>query len=148
MNWKEEAKEKLRRYNAMKMAIINIQEEISRLEGEFAAIRSARTDGTPVRGGTSCRDDAIINNIVKRQELTAAIQNAASWVKTVDRALESLSSSDRRILQQLYINPERGAIERLCNDLGCESSSIYRRRDRALRIFTLALYGASGDEIP
>ena len=148
MNWKEEAKEKLRKYDAMKKATINIPEEISRLEMELTAIRSARTDGTPIRGGTSAREDAIINNIVKRQELDAALQNAASWVKTVDRALESLRPEERTILHRLYIYPERGSIERLCHDLGCENSSVYRRRDRALRTFTLALYGVAGDDIP
>lgn len=148
MNWKEEAKEKLRRYNAMKAATINITEEINRLESEFTAIRSARTDGTPVRGGTSSREDAIINNIVQRKELHAALQNAAALVKTVDRALERVSREERTILHRLYIYQERGAIERLCNELGCESSSVYRRRDRALKKFTIALYGASGDEIP
>lgn len=147
MNWKEEAKEKLRKYDAMKAATINIPEEIKRLEREFTAIRSARADAAPIRGGTSAREDAIINNIDKRQELNAALQNAVTWVKSVDRALESISSEERTILHRIYICQERGAIERLCNDLGYGSSSIYRRRDRALKTFTIALYGVHGDEI-
>ena len=32
MNWKAEAKEKLRRYDAMRLATINIPEEVERLE--------------------------------------------------------------------------------------------------------------------
>ena len=36
---------------------------------------------------------------------------------------------------------EMGAPERLCKELGVETSSIYRRRDKALRHFTLAYYG-------
>ena len=31
MNWKAEAKEKLRRYNAMRLATVNIPDEIQRL---------------------------------------------------------------------------------------------------------------------
>lgn len=146
MNWKAEAKDKLRRYDAMAAAIINIPENIARLESEYTAIRSASTDGTPVRGGTSAREDAIINNIAERQELALAMQNATTWVKTVDRALECLRPDEKKILHRLYIYPERGAIERLCNELGVESSSIYRRRDQALQTFTLALYGTTGEE--
>jgi hypothetical protein len=37
--------------------------------------------------------------------------------------------------------PERGNIERLCKELGMEASSVYRRRDSALKHFTLAFYG-------
>lgn len=146
MNWKAEAKDKLRKYDAMKMATINIPEDIARLESEYSAIRSARTDSTPIHGGTSTREDALINNITERQELAQALQNATAWVRIVDRALKCLQQDDRKILHRLYIYPEKGALQRLCSELGVESSSVYRRRDQALQMFTLALYGETGEE--
>ena len=146
MNWKSEAKDKLRKYDAMRMAMINAPKEIKRLEGEYTAIRSAKTDGNPVRGGTSAREDAIINNIAERQELELSLQNATAWVKIVDRALKCLKPDEKLILHRLYISPEKGSLQRLCSELGVETSSIYRRRDQALNTFTLALYGATGEE--
>lgn len=148
MNWKQEAKEKLRKYEAMRMATINIPQEIERLEGEYTAIRSARTDGNPVQGGSSAREDAIINNIMERQELEWTLESATRWVKQVNRALDALQPDEKNILRRLYIYQERGAIACLCKELGVENSSIYRRRDRALHTFTLALYGATGKEYP
>ena len=148
MNWKAEAKNKLRKYDAMRMATVNIPQEISRLEGEYTAIRSARSDGNPVRGGTSGREDALINNIAERQELRWALQNAEQWVKTVDRALGTLRPEEKKILHGLYIYPGRGAAERLCADLGFEKSSLYRRRDQALTKFTRALYGITEEIEP
>ena len=147
MDFKEEAKTKLRRFDAMKTALINLTEEIHRLENEYTAIRSTRTDGNHVSGGTSAREDALINNIVERKELEHALENAKAWVRIVDRALKCLSPEDKKILHRLYIYPEKGAPKRLCEELGIESSSIYRRRNKALHRFTIAVYGIGADSL-
>lgn len=148
MNWKAEAKEKLRRYDAMKAATITLPAEIARLEDEYKAIRSVKTDSILVHGGTSTREDAAINNIVEREELAAALKNAKAWVQITDRALKALQKEERLILHRLYIYPEKGAVERLCKELGAETSSIYRRRDKALKTFTIALYGITDEDKP
>lgn len=143
MNWKAEAKEKLRRYDAMRLATINLPQEIHRLELDARSIRSARTDGTPVSGGGNRREEALLNNIVHRQELANTLQQAKAWLKTTDRALSALSEEERMLLQRLYIYPEQGILDRLCIEFEAEKSTIYRRRDRALRHFTTAFYGVS-----
>lgn len=141
MNWKAEAKEKLRRYDAMRLATVNIPEELERLELDAQSIRSAKMDGDVVNGGGSKREDALLNNIIHRQELAWTLQQAQLWLKTTDRALTALTSEERLILHHLYIYPQIGAPERLCKELGMETSSIYRRRDKALKHFTIAYYG-------
>ena len=141
MNWKEEAKEKLRRYEAMRLATVNIPEELKRLELDARGIRAARTDATPVSGGGSKREEAMINNIIQRQELEQALEQARIWLRSTDRALTSLSNEEKLILHRLYLYPQKGALDRLCQELGVEYSSVYRRRDKALRHFTLSFYG-------
>lgn len=141
MNWKSAAKEKLRRYDAMRLATINIPEEIQRLEIDAQSIRSARSDATPVSGGGNRREEAMINNIIEREELERSLQQAQLWLRITDRALTTLSPEDRQILHRLYIYPQRGSLELLTRELGLETSSIYRRRDKALKQFTLAYYG-------
>lgn len=141
MNWKAEAKEKLRRYDAMRLATINIPQELERLRIDARSIRSARTDKTPVSGGGNRREEAMINNLIQRQELEWTLQQAKMWLQSTDRALSALTAEEKQILHRLYIYPEKGGLERLCKELDVESSSIYRRRDRALKHFTLAFYG-------
>ena len=141
MNWKQEAKEKLRRYDAMRLATINIPQELERLEIDAQGIRSARADSAHVNGGGSRREEAMLNNIIHRQELAWTLQQAQIWLQVTDRALTALSNDEKLILHRLYIYPEKGGLERLCKELGMESSSIYRRRDKALKHFTLAYYG-------
>ena len=141
MNWKEEAKEKLKKYAAMRLAIVNIPEEIKRLEIDAKSIRSAKSDATPVAGGGNRREEAMINNIVHRQELAWTLEQAHLWLRFVDRGFTALSSEEKKILHKLYIYPKKGNLEQLCKELGMEASTVYRRRDKALEHFTLALYG-------
>lgn len=141
MDWKREAADKLRKHEARKEAIRSIPEEIRMYEEAFNGIRSASADSTPVAGGGSTREDMLLSNIVKREELGAALKQARRAVAIVDRGLEVLTEEERLILDRFYINPAKGNVERLCGELGIEQSSAYRRRDAALKHFTIALYG-------
>lgn len=141
MNWKEEATEKLRKYDAMHLAIKNLPEEMKRLEQAACAIRSARTDSLPIKGSTSRKEDMLLSNLVCREELSQALEQARLWVSITDRALGALSTEEKLVLYRLYVYPERNAMERLCQELHLEQSSIYRKRDQALHRFTMALYG-------
>lgn len=143
MNWKYEAIEKLKEYEARKRSLSTIPEEITRLEHDASKIRSATGDGSPVKGGGSTREDMLLSNIVHREELENALEQAKKWVALVDAGLEILSVEERLVLGRFYVHPERGNVERLCTEMGCEKATVYRRRDVALRRFTLALYGGT-----
>lgn len=145
MDWKREAIEKLKEYQAKRQALESIPLEIARIESNMTSIRSgsATGDGTPVKGGGSGREDMLINNIVKREELEISQRIAGEWVARVERGLEALNDEDRLILDRFYIMPAKGNINRLCEELGVEQATVYRRRDKALRMFTIALYGCT-----
>ena len=143
MNWKAEAVEKLRRYDAMCRARENLPLELRRLEQEYTAIGAGMTDriGTG-NGNVRSREDWMLNNVMARQQLTWSLDQARSWTDLVERALSALSSNEQLILRRLYILPQSGALDQLCEELGMERSSVYRHRDKALSKFTLSLYGA------
>ena len=142
MNWKYEAIEKLKLYEAKKQSLGSIPVEIERLESAMKSIRSATADGSPVKGGGSGREDMMLSNIVHREELQRRLSDARRWVDIVDGGLAVLSDEDRLVLDRFYIHPARGNVDRLCNELGLEDErSVYKRKDKALRKFTIALYG-------
>jgi len=143
LNWKYEAMEKLKSYNAKKQALRSIPEEIARLESEMQSIRSATSDGTPVSGGGSGREDRYLSNIVHREELSRSLEQAKVWVSLVDAGLAILSQEERLVLDRFYINPARGNVDRLCGEMGIEKSQVYARKDSALHHFTISLYGCT-----
>lgn len=142
MNWKQEAIEKLNNLPAMIMAMDNIPAEIKRLEQEAAHLRGVQPDRlphtTPDRG-----DTPLLNNLVRREELSHAYESAKAWVNTTRRAFKVLTEEEQSVLMGMYVNPVYGGISELCKKLGLEQSTLYRRRDEALYQFTLALYGAA-----
>lgn len=141
MKWKQEAMEKLRRYDTMRTALQNIPQEISRLKEEARTMRRAAMDKPFARGGGDHRDDKLLNNIAHRQELEWTLKQVRLWLAHIERGLLALSEEEMLVLRRFYLYPEEGAMERLCTELGVEQSTVYRKRDNALERFTVAMYG-------
>ena len=140
MDWKGEAVEKLRQLGAMETALTTIPLEMERLELDAQKIRTS-DPGKVMKQGGGRQEDALLSNIVHRQELSNRLQQAGCWVDMVKKALSALSDQEQVILRRLYVERQKGAVDRLCFDLGMEQSTVYRHRDQALRQFTMALYG-------
>lgn len=141
MDFRREAIDKLRCYTAKRESLARSEREIRRLEMEFIRTKSASSGCAPVHGGTSRQEDAMINNISLRTELENAMKLTREWLDIVDGALASLDDEDRRVLELMCIRKARGNLDRLCAELHIEHSTAYRRRDAALRRFTMSLYG-------
>ena len=63
------------------------------------------------------------------------------WLDVTHKGLGVLTPEERLVVQMLYIMPKKGNVARLCDLLDCGQSTVYRRRDKALEKFTVALYG-------
>lgn len=146
MNWKREAIDKLKNYEVHREALENIPKEIRRLESAYAGIRSATTEGTPMSGGGNTREDSMLSNIVHRDELKRRLKEARLWVAQADKALAALDDEERLVLDRFYIHRAKGNVGELCERLNVEQATVYRKRDSALRRFTIALYGITETE--
>lgn len=143
MNWKEEAIDHLRKYDAMVQAVDTIPTELTRLEQLAQSLGGVRADLPRVKRSISPDNDRLLNSLVQKQELARSYENARLWVCATDKAMSVLTEEEKLILQRMYVRPKRGVVSDLCELLGVEQSSVYRKRDCALCRFTLALYGAA-----
>lgn len=141
MNWQTVAKERLKEYKGRKTAIECIREQIEMLENSFTSIRSARTDDVAVSDNTNRRENMLIDNIAKRDELKRTLRIAETEIKITEKGLMCLDLEEKRILELFYIERHRDYIERLCDELFISKSELYRRKDEALKKFTRACYG-------
>lgn len=141
MNWKQEAIEKLRKYEAKKKAIDSLTERIRMLKSEATSIRSASGENVVVRGSGSSKEDLLLSNIVKQQELTKSLAETKRWVKWVEGGLSVLCDEEWDILERFFVNQKHGAADELAAELHLDVKTVYRRKDDALRKFTIALYG-------
>ena len=143
MYWKREAIECLKDYKAKSLSINNLQDEISELTANKNGIRSATADSTPIKGGGNGREDALINSMVRLENLRTNLREVVRWVKRIERGLSALNEEEKILLTRFYIAPEKGAAERLATDLSIDIKTVYHRKDRALRKFTIAMYGCT-----
>ncbi len=141
MNWKQEAAEKLRNYAARQQALSALPQQIRELKLRREGVHAARMDGVAVAGGGSAREERMLNSLVYQEELERRLEIAKAWVSGVEAALQALSQEERLLLDRFYIHPARGNVGRLCEELCLERAAVYRRKDQALRRFTMALYG-------
>ena len=146
MNWKREAIDKLKNYEAHRQALENIPREIKRLESAYTGLRSASTENAPVSVGGGTREDCVLSNIVLRDELKRRLKEARLWTAQVDKALAVLGEEEKLVLDRFYIHRAKGNAGELCERLNVEQATVYRKRDSALRRFTIALYGVTDTE--
>jgi len=139
--WKRDAIECLKEYNAKNISVHNLQDEIAELTARKNGIRSATGDATPVKGGGNGREDAMINSMVRLERLQTNLREVKRWVARMERGLSSLIEEEMKLLTRFYITPEKGAADRLATELSCDVKTVYHRKDRALRKFTIAMYG-------
>ena len=136
------ALDRLRSYNTMCVAAENLRGQIKLLKLHQERLHAVRTDRVVVCGQADGREDKLLDNILHRQELEASLESTLQWIHITQRALGVLENEELMILRKLYIQERPGTIAQLCQLLMVEKSSIYRKRDKALEKFTMALFGA------
>ena len=141
MKWTECAITDLKKYRAMSESLTNIPERIRMLEIRFKSIKSGSSDSTPVQGGGSRSEDAMLDNIVERERLKLVYHADRRLVRLIERGLSKLSEEERLVIDLFYIDRPRNYIDELIKRLGYERAQIYRMKDNALYKFTVTMYG-------
>ena len=127
MNWKREVIGILEDHYAQRQAMVAMSLELERLS---LAVPS------------SCSQNQRLAHLVAERVLQQNYQRTALLVKRTECALDALSATERQLLEMLYILPRRGNQKMIMHLQGICKSTFYRRRDRALQKFTVALYGS------
>ena len=139
MDWQKEAINDLRKYLSRKNSIETMNEKI-----EMLKVRAERFGGssnsTPVQGGGNKPEDTLVNCIAEKIRLEENVVIAKRFVDMVERGLKYLTDDERTVLNLFYINRPTNHIERACDALHCEKSTVYRIKDSALYRFTVAMY--------
>lgn len=142
MNWQIVSIERLKAYEARRQALSLIPEQLETLEMSFSAIRAATVDAVPIHGGEgNKREEALIDNIVKREELKRNLEITRKEIEITEKGLACLNEEQQKILEMFYIDRPRGHVERLCEELFLEKSRVYALKDEALKKFTVSCYG-------
>ena len=73
---------------------------------------------------------------MRRDEIVARLRQLEKMrlqLDAMDSALKQLSEEERNIIATLFLHPRRNNIDYLCEKLEVERTTVYRRRDKALK---------------
>ena len=138
-NWIYNAKQDLREYEAVKNSLSAIPKQIAELNSQITTLKAVTYDKTPVQGGSSGREERLMDYIDRKARLEKNKVIAASKVKRIESGLEQLSDLEYRVLDYRYIKGM--SVRAVCSALGYEESRVHELKRLALRKFTLAMYG-------
>jgi len=141
ISWKKCAEYDLRDYRVQKEAIKNLSEKIRHLEDRLTSIRSSLKEEAPAHGGTSSYEDTLLTAIVEKTRLEDARRATVHMVEMIERGLSALSDEQQKVLRMFFMGG--GGYRRVMEEFHVEQAGAYRRRDEALRTFTLAMYGVT-----
>ena len=75
----------------------------------------------------------MVQRLSRMEDLQRQVQQAQLELRQLQEAMQVLTPEERLVVQMLIISPEPLATEKLCQILEVERSSVYRRRERAIR---------------
>ena len=144
--YKDMAIQELSRHRALQSSLCTLPEQIARLEQSLTDPVSVLGRGEPVRGsGYGGAQDRLADGMARKIRMERSLACARQAVSSVETAMEALTEPERMVLREFYIDRERGHMDRLCQELGVEEAAVYRLKNKALRRFTLAMYGPEGE---
>lgn len=144
----KETKRILRNYNKMKVAVVNLSEEIEALETELRSesVAIARYGDEP-QGGTSELNatEAAANRRIKTGERLTMLRQRKDEIertlRAVDRAMECLSDEDERLIRGRYIDGY--AWWQVAQGVGYTERWTQEKSAAVLREVALMLFGVS-----
>lgn len=83
----------------------------------------------------------VIQRLKGLEGLRQSAQSLQKQVEILEGALQVLTPEERLVAEFLLISPEKGNVQRLCEMLHVEQSSVYRRRERVLEKLSVAIFG-------
>lgn len=139
--WKMKCKADLYNLRKIEAAIESIPDEIALERDRMTAIKSASSGTSPVQGGGTSYEDRMNNSICLIDMLTNNLHVSTDGARLTKKALASLTEEEQRILTVLYIERQRNAAGRLCDELNCDERTVWRKAARALANYNAARHG-------
>ena len=138
-DWKKSAECDLKDYNKQKAAIKNLSDRIKVIDSNMTALKGKAFDSIPKRGGISHYEDHLIESIVLKDKLKRNLEFTKDCIELIDRGRGDITEEQRKILYMFYMGG--GGFRRVMDEFHIEQAMAYRRKDEALRDFTIAMYG-------
>ncbi len=128
-------------FNSMEFIINNTPDEIQNIRSQMGGATTPKLDGLPSTHDPRNREDSLLEAIDQINVLEERYKQAVEYMAWFKPAWEQLSEEDQLILEILYMDATKNAVDEAMDSLKIERSSVYNKRNHALNILTNLLYG-------
>jgi hypothetical protein len=136
--------EAIKDYDNMQFIIDRTENDIKDAYEDMTSLKSVNLNGLPKAHNPKAGEDSIINSIEKISVLETRYDDAMEYMKWFGPAWQRLSEDERYILKTFY-NSRYGerldAIYDICEKLGIERTTAYKRKNKALTKLEKMLFG-------
>ena len=144
IDWDRAVIELLRNAERRTQALGNLREEYYALTQSMTSVGAMDYAKDRVSGSASDPQDAIIGQILRKQEIEAKIAELTKEDELYTRAWNGLTKDEQRILHEFFLmgrRPSQDAVDTLCDVYGYERTKVYDLRRAALKSFKRLIAG-------
>ncbi len=141
MDYREHAKDLLKRKNALVSAYAAIKDELNSLENERAACKAAIARARNEKRDISLYEDRLYGILADLDDCRFRKMVVERELKKLEKGMSALDEYERDLLEHFFCEPCAGASEIMMEKYFKERSTLYRDRLNALELFTRSVYG-------
>ena len=140
MNWKKEAVNLLKEYPQRKDSLQSLKQRHAMLERELRELNEH--GGKPqVKGELTAAQEQLLSSTTEQKQLLLNYQLAKLQLQWIEKGLSALDEDERMVLEGFYFIGGPCVKGDLMDALCIERTALYQLKDRALRKFTMSMYG-------
>lgn len=141
MDYKEYAKDLLKRKKSLVSAYSAIKSELEALEQEKTACKAAASNFPADRFGSDAYDERLINILADIDDCRFRKSVVERELLKIERGMNGLDDYQRDLVENFFVERADDAVDELMERWFKERSTVYRDRGRALEQFTRSIYG-------
>ncbi len=140
MNWKKEAVNLLKEYPQRKDSLQSLKQRHAMLERELRELNE-HSGKPPVKGELTAAQEQLLSSTTEQKQLLLNYQLAKLQLQWIEKGLSALDEDERMVLEGFYLIGGPCVKSDLMDALCIERTALYQLKDRALRKFTMSMYG-------
>lgn len=141
MDYREHAKDLLKRQKSLVSAFSAIKSELDSLENERISVKAAIERAKDSGKDTTGFEDILINLLADLDDCRFRMSIVERELRKIEKGMQMLDEYQRDLIIAFFIEPSQGIADDLMEKWYKERSSLYRDRVIALELFTRSVYG-------
>lgn len=142
MDYRDFAKDLLRRKNQLLAAYESIKNQIEELEKEKYSCKTASVNAVPSSiNGANRYEDRLISVIASLDDCRFRLGIVERELRMIQQGMSGLDDYQAQLLEGFFVHNTKGAADSLMSRFYKERSCLYNDRNKALEAFTRSVYG-------